>query len=161
MGPPDQITTDIGKNFASKEFNQYITTAGCSKIKIVPVEAHNSVGIVEHYHGPIRCTYTIITTEIRDIDRDMALQMAFKAINDSTGPDGLVPTLLVYGTYPRLSEYDTLVPTVIQRAIAIKKAMAEIQKLQAKYQVADVLNTHNSPDTISVLDLSLNSDVLV
>ena len=50
-----------------------MTTAGCSKIKIVPVEAYNSVGIIERYYRLIRCAYTIITTEICDIDRDIAL----------------------------------------------------------------------------------------
>ena len=30
----------------------------------------------------------------------MALQMTFKAINDSVGLEGLVPTLLVYDAYP-------------------------------------------------------------
>ena len=32
--------------------------------------------------------------------------MAIKAINDTAGPDGLVPTLLVYGAYPRISNLD-------------------------------------------------------
>jgi len=131
LGPPEQIVTDAGKNFASKEFDQYATTLG-TRIKIVPVEAHNSIGIVERYHGPIRRAYTIITTEIRDIDKDMALQMAFKAVNDSAGPDGLVPTLLVYGAYPRMSEYEAPTATIAQRALAVRKAMAEIQKLRAK-----------------------------
>ncbi|KAI2634264.1 hypothetical protein GGS26DRAFT_553076 [Hypomontagnella submonticulosa] len=30
--------------------------------------------------------------------------MAVKAVNDTAGPDGLVPTLLVFGAYPRLVE---------------------------------------------------------
>jgi hypothetical protein len=38
--------------------------------------------------------------------------MAYKAINDSIGPDGLIPTLLVYGAYPRISESNGLSPTV-------------------------------------------------
>ena len=33
--------------------------------------------------------------------------MAFKAINDSVGPNGLIPTLLVYSAYPRMLEYET------------------------------------------------------
>jgi len=140
LGPPDQITTNARKNFASKEFAQNANMLGV-KLKIVPVEAHNSVGIVERYHGPVRRAYSIITTEIHDIDKDMALQMAFKAINDSAGPDGLIPTLLVYGAYPRMTEYDAPSPTVAQRAIAIKKAIAEVQKLRAKRQVTDALNT--------------------
>ena len=30
--------------------------------------------------------------------------MAVKAVNDTAGLDGLVPTLLVYGAYPRISD---------------------------------------------------------
>jgi hypothetical protein len=39
--------------------------------------------------------------------------MAFKVINDSAGPGGLVPILLVFGAYPRMVESDTLSPMVI------------------------------------------------
>ena len=56
----------------------------------------------------------------------MVLQMAFKAVNDTAGPDGLVPTLLVYGALPRMVEYDTPSPTAAQRSAALKKAMMEI-----------------------------------
>jgi hypothetical protein len=160
LGPPEQITTDAGTNFTSKEFSQLASTMG-TRIKVVPVEAHNSIGIVERYHNLIRRAYTIISVEIRDLDKDMALQMAFKAINDSAGPDGLVPTLLVYGAYPRLSETDTPTPLVIQRALALKKATAEIQRIRARRQVADALNSRNGPNTVNIHNLQLNSDMLV
>jgi hypothetical protein len=65
-------------------------------------------------------------TEIPGINKDIALQMAFKAINDTARPDGLVPTLLVYGALPRIVEYDALSPTIIQRSTALKKAISEI-----------------------------------
>jgi hypothetical protein len=55
--------------------------------------------------------------------------MAFKAINDTARPDGLVPTLLVYNALPRMVEYDAPSPTVAQRSTTLKKAMMEIQKL--------------------------------
>jgi hypothetical protein len=113
LGPPDQIVADTGKQFTSKEFAQLANTMG-TKVKIVPIEAHNSVGIVEYYYGPIRYTYLVITAEINGINKDTVLQMAFKAINDSAGPDGIVPTLLVYGALPRMTEYNTLLPTVLQ-----------------------------------------------
>ena len=58
--------------------------------------------------------------------------MAFKAINDSAGPDGLIPTLLVFGAYPRMVESDAPNPTVKQRAAALKKAMEEVKKLRAE-----------------------------
>ena len=57
------------------------------------------------------------------------MQIVFKAFNDTAGPDGLVPTLLVFSAYPRMAELDTPSPTVTQRTNAVKKAIAEIYKL--------------------------------
>jgi len=62
----------------------------------------------------------------------MALQMAFKAINDSVGPNGLIPTLLVFGAYLRIVESNALNPTVIKRAVTLKKAIKEVKKLRAE-----------------------------
>jgi hypothetical protein len=58
--------------------------------------------------------------------------MAVKAVNNTTGPDGLVPILLVYGAYLWISNLDPSAPSIIDRAAVIQKAMAEIVKLQAK-----------------------------
>jgi hypothetical protein len=87
--------------------------------------------------------------------------MAVKAVNDTAGPDGLVPTLLVYGAYPRMTNLDPPAPSIIDRATAIRKAMSEIAKLQAKQAVSSALNHCNGPDITSVHDLPLNSEVLV
>ena len=87
--------------------------------------------------------------------------MAFKALNDTASLDGLVPTLLVFGAYPRMAELDTPSPTVTQRANAVKKAMVEIRKLRAERQVADALNMRNGPKTDAIHDLPPNSLVLV
>src|SRR6266567_8802243 len=112
LGPPDIIIYDIGKNFISKEFKQYAIILGIA-IRSVPVEAYNSVGMVERYYGPLCYIYHIIIAELLDISKDMALQMAFKAINDSVGPDGLIPTLLVFRAYLRMVESDAPNPIVM------------------------------------------------
>jgi hypothetical protein len=72
LGPPDQIIADAGKQFTAKEFAQLANTMG-TKVKIVPIEAHNSVGIVERYHGLVRRAYLIIVAEIKGISKEMAL----------------------------------------------------------------------------------------
>ena len=69
--------------------------------------------MVERYYGPLRRIYHIITAELLNISKDMALQMAFKVINNSMDPDGLIPTLLVFGAYLYIVKSDTLNPTVI------------------------------------------------
>jgi hypothetical protein len=68
--------------------------------------------MVERYHSLIRRVYQIIVSEIPELNKNMALQMAFKAINNSASPDGLVPTLLVFEAYPRMIESDALSPIV-------------------------------------------------
>jgi len=65
--------------------------------------------------------------------------MAFKAINNTAGPDGIVPTLLVFGAYPRMVETDPPSPLVAQCANAIKKAITEVRKLRVECQVANAL----------------------
>ena len=51
--------------------------------------------------------------------------MAVKAVNNTASPNGLVPTLLVYGAYPRISKLDPPAPSVTEQATIIWKAMAE------------------------------------
>ena len=164
QGPPEYIVHDAGRNFASQEFRQNANTLNI-EVKEVPVEAHNSVGKVERYHGPVRRAYDIIKAEFQasgdKINKELILQMAFKAINDTAGPDGLVPTLLTFGAYPRMTEMDPPAPTVVQRARAIQLAMKELRVLNAKRMISDALNMPNGPNTLSTLNLPLNSDVRV
>ena len=79
----------------------------------MPVKAYNLVGTVKHYYGPLYYIYYIIIAELLDIGKDMALQMAFKAINDSVGPNSLIPTLLVFRAYLYIVKSDTPNPTVV------------------------------------------------
>ena len=55
--------------------------------------------------------------------------MAIKAVNDTTGPNRLVPTLLVYGVYLRISNLDPPTLFITEQAAVIRKAIAEIVKL--------------------------------
>ena len=87
--------------------------------------------------------------------------MAVKAVNDTAGPDGLVPTLLVYGAYLRMSNLGPPAPSITERAAIIWKAMAEIVKLRAKQAINSALYYRNGPNITLVYDLLLNSKVLI
>jgi hypothetical protein len=71
LGPPDMVVHDAGKNFTSTEFRQ-LARAMAVEVKEVPVEAHNSIGLVERYHAPLRRSYEIIRDELKDehIDKE-------------------------------------------------------------------------------------------
>jgi hypothetical protein len=45
--------------------------------------------------------------------------MAIKAVNNTAGPNRIVPTLLVYGAYLRISNLGPPAPSIIERAAII------------------------------------------
>ena len=55
--------------------------------------------------------------------------MVFKALNNFTSPNSLISTLLVFGAYLQLINTDIPLPTISQRANALKKAIEEIKKI--------------------------------
>ena len=52
--------------------------------------------------------------------------MAVKAINNLVGPDSIIPTLLVFSTYPQLTKIDPLSPLVTKRVEAIYIVTKEV-----------------------------------
>ena len=49
---------------------------------------------------PLHCVYEIISLELKGASKELTLQIAVKAINNSINPDRLVPILLVFSAYP-------------------------------------------------------------
>ena len=87
--------------------------------------------------------------------------MAVKAVNNTASPNGLVPTLLVYGAYLRISKLDPPAPSIMDRVAIIRKVIAEIVKLRAKQTVNNTLYYYNRPNITLVYNLPLNSKVLI
>ena len=87
--------------------------------------------------------------------------MAVKAVNNTASPNRLVPTLLVYGAYLRISKLDPPAPSITERAAVIRKVIAKIVKLRAKQTVNNALYYCNGPNTTLVHNLPLNSKVFI
>jgi hypothetical protein len=60
QGPPDYIIHDPGTNFHSKEFRDNAKSLG-SDTRVMPIEAHNAIGLVERYHVPLKRAYRIVS----------------------------------------------------------------------------------------------------
>lgn len=155
QGPPEYIMHDAGKNFISTEFKQLVLSMSI-EIKEVPVEAYNSVGKVERYHIPLRRASETLREKLKNenIDREMILQIAVKTVNNSAGPDRIIPMLLVFGVYPRITKIDLLVlPSVVKRAEPIRTTTKEVRRLYSERQVNNALAIRNSPSIITTLNL--------
>ena len=59
--------------------------------------------------------------------------MAVKAINNSAGLDRIVPILLVFRVYPRITNIDPPSPSIIKRAEAIYIATKEVRRLHTEH----------------------------
>ncbi len=103
------------------------------------VESHNSIGSGERYHAPLRRVFNKIVPEDPKIDRKTALQLAVKAMNDTMGPDGLVPSYLVFGCIPRFPAVDSTVPNQKDRMNALEKARNEMATIEAELRLKTVL----------------------
>jgi hypothetical protein len=102
------------------------------EIEEIPVKAYYFIGKIEKYYAFVKRVFEIITTDLSNIiTLEHVLQMAVKAVNDTAGPNGLVPILLVFGIFPRISHESPLLPSIAARGEAMRKAMAEVHKLKA------------------------------
>jgi hypothetical protein len=163
LNSSDHILTDADKNFASKEFRQFVISMTII-IKTMFVEAHWSIDAVKRYHAELRRAYQMIFENLNTestISKEIILQMIVKAINDTVDSDELVLILLIFETYLRMHVMNLSISSIIQRAMTIEKAMIEIRKFRVERQIVDALNTRNHSIVILIHDLSLNSNVLV
>lgn len=85
------------------------------------------MSFVKRYHTPVCRAFQIIKHDAQDLGDEEALRTEVKPINDSVEPDGLVPTLLVYGTVLRLSfPRDKSASDTHQGVAALQKVTEEI-----------------------------------
>jgi hypothetical protein len=108
-----------------------VSSAVAESIEVLeaPIESPATITHTERYHGPLRIAYSRIRQELSNSATSDAevLLFAVKAVNDTAGPEGLTPTLLVFGSMPRSARK---VPTAkqIERAKAMERARDDIAK---------------------------------
>jgi hypothetical protein len=70
------------------------------KVKEVPIKEYNSIKKVKWYYIPLRRIYEIISSELKDVNKELTLQIAIKAVNNSASLNRLISILLVFSAYP-------------------------------------------------------------
>lgn len=61
--------------------------------------SHESNGVVQQYHDPLRKIYTSIQQGYTKVDPEISLWRGIKGINDSMGPEGLELSYLMVGIF--------------------------------------------------------------
>jgi len=130
--------TQLGKS------QEFINIVGLHNVEFegTGIEAHSSLGIGERYHQPLRNTYRKLRRENPNEKPELLLQFAVKGMNDTLGPEGIVPSLLVFGEYPpafTTSENPRSRAPAHLRAKMANEARVEMAKHMGKARVARAL----------------------
>ena len=158
VGFPDVISVDQGPQFQSKEWKSLLQLAGI-KFKPSGVEHHNAINVGERYHSFLRKIFHKIESSHPSYSASHVLSIAVRVMNDTAGPNGLVPTLLVFGILPRIPLIPTQLPSQVARFKVMKEARTEMMRIVAKSKLKTALKG-NVPSASS-RDLRAGDSVLV
>jgi transposase InsO family protein len=132
------LRTDAGSTFVSPRWKELSNMAGIT-LRMSGVEAQNSLGIGERMHGPLRRIYNKIRMDYPHIPARTLLKFGVKAMNDTVGENGLVPSLLVFGVIPRYPALNTELPNQKVRMEVIAAAQMEMNSIIAERRIATAL----------------------
>ena len=99
-GLPDRMMVNQGSAFGGLFVD--LAALGNVEVERSGAEAHSSLGLCERYHQPLRHTYRKIMAQHPSTEPKLALACSVKAMNDTLGSEGLVPSALVFSEYPRV-----------------------------------------------------------
>ena len=158
VGFPNKLRTDQGSVFTSKAWSELTRLHGI-ELQLSGIASHNSIGVGERYHAPLRRVYSIVRAATPGMSDELSLRCAIKGMNDTLGPEGLVPTYLVYGTFPSFPVRKATNPTHEQRMKALAAARAEMATITSELRVLTALKSKLPPAT--QYDIQAGDNVLV
>lgn len=159
-GMPNRIRVDRGTCFGDNFFS--IARRANIDIGRSGVEAHSSLGVGERYHKPLRDTFRKAKIAIPSATNDLILSLSVKAMNDTLGPEGFVPSALVFGEYPSTQTFEEPKdekPTLVDRAKLARLIRGEMEKKMATLRVQRALR-HKVPPAADVVH-EIGDQVLV
>jgi hypothetical protein len=147
-GSPDVLKVDAGTNVTARDLRAQCESQGIY-LKVVPVEAHNQVGLVERHHAVLRSIYQKLQHDLPSARPEERLGYTMRALNDSVGADGFPATLKVFGIFPRLLMPAGPTPTTRERVAAIREATEEASRAYARYVIKTGVKPGPAPDVLT------------
>jgi len=144
-GLPHCIRVDEGTQF--RKIFAELSALHDVEIKKSGIQSHNSLGVGERYHKPLRDTYRKLKLDHPSMQRQVLLAVAVKAMNDTLGPEGVVPSALVFGEFPSLRTFEGPViprPSLAERALAAQEARRYMARHLAEVRIKRALH-HQTP----------------
>ena len=120
------------------------------KVKQSGLQSHNSLGVGERYQKPLRDTYRKLKLDHPNMQQRLLLALSVKAMDDMLGPEGFVPSSLVFGEFPILHSFlgpVILQPSLAERALEAQTARKYMAKQLAEVKIKRTLNHQGAPSS--------------
>ena len=133
-GLTNKTLVDEGSNFGKT----FVRIAEVTNDAAEPtgIEAHSSLGLGERYHQPLRNTLRKLRREYPKASKELLFSLSVKAMNDTLGPEGLVPTVLVFGEHPHPITAKEIPPPRIVNASRAR--IAVVARIEMEKHMANV-----------------------
>lgn len=109
------------------------------------IAAHNSMGQIESAKCTLRIIYRILSENYPNLSGNIRINFSVKALNDTAGLKGLVPSLLVFGTILSLGSKGVDMTDQGTRFKAMHVARNEATKIIAEQRMRRALQTNTPP----------------
>ena len=147
-GLPNRLMVDQGSALGKNGIFASLVEDSNIKFEKTGIEAHSSLGVGERYRQPLRSTFLKLSKAYPGRDKNLLLQCAVKGMNDTLGPEGIAPSVLVFGQYPPTytpSETKPKRPQADERAQIVHEARIGMAKHMAKGRVSRALKNKAPP----------------
>lgn len=117
------------------------------KLHFSPVEVHNAMGRRERYHTPLRRIYSVLSGLNPSLNAKTTLSLAAKEMDDSMGPEELVPSLIIFGVMPSVLVINKSLPEQRERMEYLSLVPAEMATLTAEIYISQAIKSRLPPAT--------------
>lgn len=114
-------------------------------VEISRVESHNSLGVGERCHDPLRQVFEKDIAHHPWIDREVAIRLAVKAINDTMRPEGVRPSFFVYRSLPTFPAVNMEAPKKRVPNSALHATGKQIEYITARLRIQQALCSRLPP----------------
>lgn len=150
------MRVDQGSVFTSQKWQQITEAAGIF-LHLSGVESHNSIGLGERYHAPLRRIFKKVRYDAPKFNPHLALRLAQNVMNDTVGAKGIVPSLSVFGIVPRFPAAGASLPTHRERMTTIESARREMEVVTAELRIRQALLSRVPPASKYVIARATSS----
>lgn len=155
---PEELHVDAGSQMRSDSFLALLSSSGIKMLQS-RVDSHNALGAGERYYVYLRQLFRRVRADHPNAPITLALSISVSAMNQTAGPRGLSPILLVFEVHPRMPVNPVDLSNRRERCRALLDGRADMTK-QIAWDRLDRALRAQVPQAAAV-DIRPGMDVLV